>query len=174
MRVLLKLILDCDPDAAWRAIQSPAVLREVASPVLDFESLEPENFPTMWQPGAHPVRALAGRSLPVGEQVIDISFPPTRVPNVRIMRDSGKGLNGMLALMTRWDHRMAISADPAGTGKTLYRDQLIFEAGGLSAAVWPTVWAFWQWRGAQLKRMAPSWASNVGEPPGSDVEAASD
>ncbi|WP_150307824.1 hypothetical protein [Planctomonas psychrotolerans] len=169
MRVLLKLILDCDPDAAWRAIQSPAVLREVSSPLLDFEPIAPDAFPTMWGTGAHPVRALAARSVPMGEQVIDISFPATRVPDVRMMRDSGKGLSGLLALTTRWDHRMAISPDPAGTGKTLYRDQLIFEAGPVGAALWPPFWAFWQWRGAQLKRMAPTWASDVGEPkPGSE------
>lgn len=173
MRVLLKLVLDCTPDAAWRAIQSPAVLREVASPVLDFESLEPDDFPTVWGTGAHPVRALAARSLPVGEQVIDIDFPATRVPGVRILRDTGTGLNGLLALTTRWDHRMAIAPDPAGTGKTLYRDQLIFEAGPLTAALWPSLWAFWQWRGAQMKRMAPSWASDVGEP-GARADAESD
>jgi hypothetical protein len=164
MRVLLKLILDCDPDAAWRAIQSPAVFREVSSPLFDFRPMQPEEFPTMWETGPHPVRALAARSVPVGQQVIDISFPATRVPDVRIMRDSGKGLSGLLALTTRWDHRMAISPDPAGTGKTLYRDQLIFDAGAIGPALWPTFWAFWQWRGAQLKRMAPSWASDIGEP----------
>ena len=31
MRVLLKLTLDCTPDAAWRALRSPAVLREVVA-----------------------------------------------------------------------------------------------------------------------------------------------
>ncbi len=27
-------ILDCDPDAAWRALRSPAVFREVSSPFM--------------------------------------------------------------------------------------------------------------------------------------------
>jgi hypothetical protein len=165
MRVLLKLILDCDPYAAWRAIQSPAVLREVSGPLLRFDSLEPDDFPTTWSPGEHPLRARAGGAVPMGEQVLDISFPETRVPGVRILRDAGHGRSGMLSLVTRWDHRMAIAADPRGTGKTLFRDQLIFEAGPYTAALWPSLWSFWQWRGAQMKRMAPTWASDIGEPP---------
>jgi hypothetical protein len=57
---------------------------------------------------------------------------------------------------------MAISPDPAGTGKTLYRDQLIFSAGPATLAAWPALWSFWQWRMQQLKRLAPSWRFDVG------------
>ena len=45
MIVMLKVVLDCDPDAAWHALRSPAALREVVSPWLDFASLEPQGFP---------------------------------------------------------------------------------------------------------------------------------
>jgi hypothetical protein len=82
--------------------------------------------------------------------------------NVRILRDTGRGLSGSLAAVTHWDHRMAIAPDPAGTGKTLYRDQLIFRAGPATLALWPAFWTFWQWRMAQLKRLAPSWRFDVG------------
>jgi hypothetical protein len=162
MRVLLKEILDCDPDAAWRAIRSPAVLREVSSPVFAMESLGEAGFPTVWEPGEHRV-ALRGLGLmPVGEQVIRLSTSTRQHGGVRILRDSGRGVSGSLGAIRRWDHRMAISPDPAGTGKTLYRDQLIFSAGPATLAAWPALWSFWQWRMQQLKRLAPSWRFDVG------------
>lgn len=154
MRVLLKLELDCAPDDAWRAIRSPQVFQEVSAPLSTFRSLEVGGFPELWQPGEHPVHMSAGGIFPVGQQVIDVSFPDAPT-GVRVMRDSGRGLSGPLALVTHWEHSMAISAAPGG--KTLYRDQLIFSAGALTALMWPLYWAFWQWRGAALQRLSPSW-----------------
>jgi len=155
MRVLLKLVLDCAPDAAWRAIRSPHVFRQVSAPLTQFTSLEVGGFPELWQPGEHPVSMSALGLCPVGQQVIDVSFPDAPA-GVRIMRDGGRGLSGPLALVTQWEHSMAISAAPGG--KTLYRDQLVFSAGVLTPLLWPLYWAFWQWRGAALQRLAPTWS----------------
>lgn len=164
MRVLLKLVLDCEPEAAWRAIQSPAVLREVYTPLIRVQSLEPQGFPARWEAGAHPVRMLAGGFLPLGDQVIALEFPERRHEGVQIMRDHGAGLTGLSGLFTEWDHKIAVSTDPAGTGRTLYREQLRYSAGPLSAAVWPALWSLWQWRAARLKQLAPTWSSRLGEP----------
>jgi hypothetical protein len=154
MRVLLKLELDCDPDDAWRAIRSPEIFQEVMYPLSQFKSLEVGGFTERWEPGEHPVKVLMlGRFL-VGQQVIRVSFDEDE-PGTRIMRDTGRGLSGLLAVITQWDHSMAISA--GSDGKTLYRDQLTFSAGALSILLWPLYWAFWQWRAAALKRLAPTW-----------------
>jgi len=159
MRVLLKMTLDCEPDAAWRAIRRPSVLNEVSSPLSRFVSLEEDGFPELWPEGPHPVRMLAANSLVVGDQVIDVSYivKPGRgdEPRVRIMRDFGHGLSGPLAIPTRWEHSMAISAAPGN--KTLYRDQLVFEAGLLTPVLWPAYWSFWQWRASGIRRLAPTW-----------------
>lgn len=160
MRVLLKLILDCEPDAAWRAIRSPAVFREVSSPFLEFESLEADGFPNIWEPGQHPVSATGGGLIPLGKQIIRLSF--TQQGDVRLMRDSGGGVTGALAAPTVWDHQMAIAPDPAGTGKTLYRDQLIVEAGIATPLAWYGLWAFWQWRGIRMRQLAPGWSLSMG------------
>jgi hypothetical protein len=163
MRVLLKLVLDCDPDAAWRAIRSPAVLREISSPLFTLESLEPHGFPTVWEPGEHPVRIRGGGLIPLGTQRISLTFDESRHDGVRIMRDAGGSASGARAAVTGWDHRLAISADPAGPDaaghtKTLYRDQLRISAGALTPALWYGVWAFWQWRGLRMRQLAPTWA----------------
>ncbi|MFC5928066.1 hypothetical protein [Cryobacterium melibiosiphilum] len=188
MRVLLKETLDCTPDAAWRAIHSPAVFREVSSPVMTVESLEADGFPTVWEPGEHPVTMRGLGLVPLGIQVIRLSETTLRqkktgsgktgtgAGTVRILRDTGRGISGSMTAVTHWDHRMAIAADPANPGKTLYRDQLIFQAGHATLAVWPGFWVFWQWRMAQIKRLAPTWRLDLGvdveEPAGAPHDAA--
>lgn len=155
--MLLKLTLDCEPEAAWRAIQSPTVFREASLPLLDFRSLEPNGFPPRWEEGVHPVRILAA-GVPIGSQAISIEFPERRHAGVQILRDNGGGLTGATTVFDRWDHRMAIAASPDEPGKTLYRDRLVFSAGALTLPIWPSLWAFWQLRGARLKALAPTWS----------------
>ncbi len=158
MRVLLKFILDCDPDAAWRAIRSPTVFREVSSPLMKIESLAADGFPTVWEPGQHPVSMRVGGVIPMGKQIIRLDFETAQHGSVRIVHDSGQGVTGAVSAITLWDHRMAIAPDPAGSGKTLYRDQLIVRAGVITPVAWYSLWAFWQWRGHRLRQLAPGWA----------------
>lgn len=167
MRVLLKFLLDCDPSAAWRALQSPTAFREVALPWLDFRSDEVAGFPTVWAEGEHRVRVTALGAFTVGTQAIRLSSERRTEPDgdtpVRILRDTGGGRSGALAALPHLDHRMAIAPDPAGPDadgrlRTLYRDQLIVKAGVLTPVAWYTLWAFWQWRGMRLRQLAPTWA----------------
>jgi hypothetical protein len=158
MRILLKLVLDCEPDDAWHAIRNPQVFQEASYPLTQFRSLEAGGFPDVWQAGEHPVQVSAFGAFPIGEQVIDVSFADAPA-GVRIMRDTGRGLSGPLTLITRWEHSMAVGAAPGG--KTLYRDQLSFSAGVFTPLMWPMYWAFWQWRAAALKRLAPRWGSGT-------------
>jgi hypothetical protein len=154
MRVLLKLRLESSPDAAWAAVRTPKGMREVSSPFTTFGSLEPGGFPSFWLPGEHRVVLKAFGLIPIGEQVIDISFEE-RDDGVRIMRDYGRGVSGALTLVRVWRHSIAISAAPDGT--TLYRDQLRFDAGALTPVLWLGYWAFWQWRGRRIRRLARTW-----------------
>ncbi|HEV7185529.1 MAG TPA: hypothetical protein VGN33_13630 [Leifsonia sp.] len=171
MRVLLKFVLDCDPDAAWRALQSPTAFREVAMPWLDFRPETPGALPTVWDQDEHRMRVKALGAISVGTQAIRLDAIGAREPGVRILRDSGGGTSGLLAAVPRLDHRMAIAPDPAGPDeegriRTLYRDKLEIHAGALTPLAWYTLWAFWQWRGLQLRRLAPTWAYDP--PPAAD------
>jgi hypothetical protein len=154
MRILLRFVLDCDADAAWRALRSPDVFRAVAGPWMTFESLEPGGFPGLWPAGEHPVRAKALGLVDVGEQNIDISFAERR-GGVRLVRDFGGGVSGPLAVVTTWRHTMAVSSTE--DGRTLYRDQLVVGAGLLTLPVWFGMWLFWQWRGLRIKALSTSW-----------------
>jgi hypothetical protein len=75
---------------------------------------------------------------------------------VRAMRDTGRGLSGPLAAITSWQHTLTVA--PTDDGRTLYRDQLKFEAGALTPLLWPMYWAFWQWRAIRMQQLAPGWS----------------
>src|ERR1700712_2648541 len=154
MRILLKFVLDCEPDAAGPALRSPDVFLAVAGPWMTFESLEPDGFPALWPAGPHPVRAKALGLLNVGQQIIDISFAQA-TGDVRLVRDRGGGTSGPLAIVTTWRHTMAVA--PTTDGRTLYRDQLIVGAGRLTLPVWFGMWLFWQWRGLRIRRLSAGW-----------------
>jgi len=150
MRILLRAVIECPPDAAWSMLTSPAGMRAVAAPLLGFRSLEPEGFPERWSAGPHPVELLALGVLPVGRQTVDIRFEER--DNVRIVHDTGRGLTWPLTLTTRWHHRMAVS--DAGSGRTLFRDELRMGAGALTPVLWLGYWVFWQWRLRGIIRLA--------------------
>jgi hypothetical protein len=154
MRILLKLELDCTPDAAWTAIRSPKNLRAVSFPFTTFASLEDDDFPELWPEGRHLVSVRALGLTDIGRQSIDVSYSE-RPGGVRMMRDSGGGVSGPLSLVTHWRHEMAVS--PLPNGRTLYRDQLRFSAGVLTLPMWLFYWVFWQWRAFGLRRLAPTW-----------------
>ena len=154
MRILLKLVLDCTPDAAWNAVRSPRGMQQVSAPFSTFESLETGGFPAIWSAGEHQVKISSFGLVPIGEQVIGISYPE-RSDGVRVQVDTGRGLSGPLALVTKWQHSIAIA--PASGGRTLYRDQLVFEAGTIAPLLWVGYWAFWQWRSARIRSLAPTW-----------------
>jgi len=160
MRVALKLVLDCPPDAAWEAIRSPDVFREVFHPLANVEPIDPPVFPERWPEGPTLLRITSFSGLvPLGEQLMDVSFserddratgPGQRT---RIFEDAGHAVTGALAPLTLWRHRMAVSATEAGT--TLFRDRLDFR-GPVALPFWPVLWELWQYRGGRLKKLAPT------------------
>ncbi len=169
MRIMLKLVLDCDADAAWRALHSPRAVADLYGPLVHLIPMAAEGLPTRLEPGADvPVEMNLGGALPLGQQLIHVSERFTSDANgrVRIFRDSGIPLTGPLAALDVWDHQMAVAPAPGDATKTLWRDRLVI--GGVAApALWPVLWATWQWRGARLRALAPTWAY---DPETADVE----
>lgn len=174
MRVLLKLEVDCDADAAWRALHSPRAVAELYGPLIDLEPLEPGGLPTSW-PGARPegvgVQLLLGGILPLGRQLIQpgdvtLTDPRDGAP-VRTLRDTGIPLSGPLAGLDVWDHQIAVSPAPRDPARTLWRDRLVI-GGAVAPLVWPVLWSIWQWRAARIRALAPGWAH---DPPAAEPAA---
>lgn len=158
MRILLKLVLDCDPHAAWRALHSPRAIAELYGPLVQLEPMVGALPPTIDHGADVPVR-LRMAGIPLGNQLIHASdrYTEDRHGNVRIMRDSGIPLTGPLAALDVWDHQMAVSPAPGDPSRTLWRDRLVI-GGPAALPLWPVLWTTWQWRGARLRALAPTWA----------------
>lgn len=164
MRILLKTVLDCDADAAWRALHSPRVVAELYGPLLELEPMAPGGLPTSLEPGTDvPVRMMLAGAVPLGAQLIHVSDRRTETTEgpVRIFRDSGIPLTGPLASLDVWDHQMAVSPAPGDPTRTLWRERLVI-GGPTAAALWPVLWTVWQWRALRLRRLAPTWAHDPG------------
>ncbi len=158
MRILLKFSIDCDADAAWRALHSPATMAELYGPLLSLEPLSPP--PTRWESGQDAAVRMAILGAPVGTQLISISDRTVTADDgaVRIMRDSGSPLTGPLAALDVWDHQLAVSPLPGA--RTLWRERLVI--GGRAAhLLWPSLWLAWQWRQARIRSLAPTWAHDT-------------
>ena len=170
MRVMLKFVIDCDADAAWRALHSPRAVAELYGPFLEMEPLGAEGFPTRWESGADVAVGLSvAGALPLGRQLIHASdrFTTDRRGPVRIFRDSGIPLTGALAALDVWDHQIAVAPAPGDPTKTLWRDRLVI-GGAAAPALWPVLWGLWQWRQARIRALAPSWAYDI---PPAEAEA---
>ncbi|MFL2000250.1 MULTISPECIES: hypothetical protein [unclassified Microbacterium] len=159
MRILLKLVIDCDADAAWRALHSPTAVAELYGPLMQMQPLA--DPPTSFETGTDaPVSLSVAGVVPVGSQLISVSDRETTDAagaRVRIFRDSGMPLTGPLAALDVWDHQMAVSPAPGDPTRTLWRDRLVI-GGRAAPLLWPTLWAAWQWRAARLRALAPTWA----------------
>ena len=71
MRILLKFVIDCDADAAWRALHSPRAIAELYGPLLEMEPLEARGLPTSLTPGADvPVQLSVGGVMRVGSSCL--------------------------------------------------------------------------------------------------------
>ncbi|WP_417563804.1 hypothetical protein [Microbacterium sp.] len=160
MRILLKLVIDCDADAAWRALHSPRALAELDGPFVTLDA--PADLPTSWTPEAEAIVDLALGPVPLGRQLIDISEIQRlhRGERVRILRDTGIPLAGPLAALDVWDHQMAVSPAPGDPRRTLWRERLVI-GGRAAPALWPALWAVWQWRAARLRTLAPTWSHDT-------------
>ncbi|MDR6867335.1 hypothetical protein J2Y69_001936 [Microbacterium resistens] len=169
MRILQKLTLDTDADAAWRALHSPTVLAEMYGPfvvVTPLDQTEAQVVASELDPResvAVQLRLL-GR-FPIGRQLISVSerVEEHRGATVRILRDSGIPLTGPLAGLDVWDHQMAVSPAPGDSSRTLWRERLVIGGPG-AALLWPSLWLIWQWRARRIRSLARTWAHDPESP----------
>lgn len=158
MRIMLKLVIDCDVNAAWRALHSPRAIAEPYGPLVDVAPLQA--LPPTWEPGEDAVVALSLSGIvPLGRQLIDVNdiIRTHDGERVRILRDTGLPLSGPLAALDVWDHQMAVSPAPGDPQRTLWRDRLVI-GGRAAPLLWPVLWAAWQWRAGRIRTLARTWA----------------
>ena len=154
MKISRTTSLPCTLSDAWDALHDPAVFQKVSRPFLRFTPTSPATFPLRFaNKGHYVVKATALGLIPMGEQEIN---PVTRiVGDERIFRDNGRGVRGMLGLVTRFTHTMTL--EPSGKGPTLLKDRLEFTAGVLTPFLWVGFRLFWWWRHRRMRQLAAHW-----------------
>ena len=148
--VELTTYLPAAPEEVWHHVQTSALLRHVAAPLIRFEPLD-KDFPEVWEPGEYRAKMFLFGIVPLGWQAVRISLPEPSGA-VRFARDDGYG-----PLIRRWDHWIAIGPDGEGTR---YLDEITIEAGPLTPVVARFAYMFYahrqrRWRELASKNFAP-------------------
>lgn len=153
MRIDISTSLAAHPEVVWAHVQTTALLKFVAAPLVMFEARDPAALPSTWSEGRYRVGTKLFGWLPFGDQWIVIEHIPSR-EGAFGLRD-----NGHSGLIRRWDHR--ISIEPAGEGTTRYRDTLDLDAGLLTFPIWLFAQIFYRHRQARWRRLAASGFSEL-------------
>lgn len=148
MHVALRISLDCPIERADDLLHSPAAMRFVMAPWLEPSALT-RALPERWPEGEPVALRTTAFGIPAGRITVDLANG--RRGDTRIVTDRGRPQSGLLAGLTHWRHRMALRE--LSDGRTEFLDRLEFR-GPPALAVWPTLWALWQWRGHRLRLLA--------------------
>lgn len=142
MRLTLTTVLDAPLEHVWELLQRPAMMEQVAAPVMTMVPADPPAFPERWEDRPYRVRLKVFCVLPAGSQVIDISR--SEGPGIRRLRDRGVGTVAKV-----WDHTLTAEALP--DGRTRYTDTLEVRAGVLTAGMWLFSQVFFRHRQRRLR-----------------------
>lgn len=144
MIVQVSTHLAARPSQVWEHVQTPALLRHVAAPLVTFTSREPAGFPERWSAGPHRVWMFAFGFIPLGPQTVGIEIGSSEDGIYRV-RDNGSGL-----LVRVWDHLITLEPEEDGTRCT---DRVRIEAGLMTPLVWAFAMVFYRWRQARWRSL---------------------
>ncbi|MBO6605089.1 MAG: hypothetical protein JJ938_11595 [Roseicyclus sp.] len=136
--------LPAPPDLVWDLLQRPDTLIRITEGWLSFRPLDLPDWPETWQEGAYRVALSGPFGIPLGLQILRVSFPPPK-GDTRFIRDRGEG-----QMVRLWDH--LISLRPEGSG-TRYADEVAVEAGWRTPFVAAFARAFYRRRQRRLKAL---------------------
>lgn len=146
MKLRRQVVLPAPFAAVADALQRPALMRAATAPLMQLRSAEPGGYPDRWPGGVHRVTLHLFGILPLGPQIIDVSWPAAPPGEARL-RDNGHG-----PLIKRWDH--AITVRDNGDGTSTYIDELDIGAGLLTPLVWLSAQALFIHRQRRLLALA--------------------
>jgi hypothetical protein len=140
MKVDVSTQLDCPAAKAWSELQKSSLLLHVIWPLARIATTGLPDLPERWHQGLTVrCRLYLFGFVPIG--IRDLHFETIDHSAHRIAtRESDP-------LVKRWDH--IISLAPAGADRSIYRDVIDIDAGGLTVVVW--AWANWFYRHRQRR-----------------------
>jgi hypothetical protein len=145
-RVSIQSIFNLSPEETWRRVQTPALLEQVAHPLIRFQRQDGRQMP----PSFHENQTIdllmkALGFIPLGKHTITIhSVDPER-------REILSHEQGQIAQV--WRH--LISVRPYGKSQTLYTDQVDLYAGRQTQAVAAFARLFYMYRQTRWQQLPP-------------------
>ncbi|MEM6913962.1 MAG: hypothetical protein AAF511_08285 [Pseudomonadota bacterium] len=143
--VAVTTYFDAPADEIWQKATATSTLHVVAAPMVTFQPVDPPSLPVRWEDGDYLCALRLFGFLPIGQQVIGISYPPPE-GETRFLRDNGHSQS-----IKRWDHWVSVT--PEGEG-TRYEDRLEIDAGWQTPIVAAFAKAFYTHRQARLRKLA--------------------
>lgn len=128
MRVHRQAILPAGFADLLETLRRPAFMVATAAPLVELRSAEPEGFPSRWLGGPHRLTLRLFGRIPLGQQVMNLSWPASRQGQAQL-HDTGHS-----PLIKRWDHRIMIK--DMGNGSSSFSDTLDIDAGPLTPIFW--------------------------------------
>jgi hypothetical protein len=144
MRVYVESVFNCPPDRAWAEVQRPALLLEVARPLI---RLEPEDgpFPERWQQGATVrFRSYMFCFLPTGTRTVRFESVDQMARQIQTREHD--------PLIRHWDHLISVRATE--DGRTRYSDDIEISGGPFAFCVWAFAMWFYRHRQRRWRRVA--------------------
>jgi hypothetical protein len=143
MRLQRTTLLACEAERLLVELRRPALLHQIAAPMLVFVPVDPDRWPEKWEPRQYRARLRVGGWLPIGDHTLDMDSDPSRVGAV--FHDAG-----FSKLIKVWDHQIVLTG---GSGQTRYTDRVTIKAGLLTPAAWLFAWVFYRHRQRRLRRL---------------------
>ena len=145
MRVFVESILSCDADRAWAAVQTSALLLEVARPLITFRPLPGEALPERWaETMTVRCRSYLFGLVPLGTRTIFIERVDPEQREIQSREHD--------PLIRRWDHLVRVK--PIGPAQCTYSDEIEIEAGPLTPLVWLFAQFFYRHRQRRWRAVA--------------------
>ena len=126
MRVFVESTLPCDADRAWAEVQTSALLREVASPLIAIRPLPGDALPERWSASTTlRCRTYLFGLIPLGTRTLFFERIDSRLREIQTREKD--------LLVRRWDHRIHVVS--LGSGRCRYSDEVEIDAGLLTPVV---------------------------------------
>jgi hypothetical protein len=132
--------LDCSAVKAWNEVQKSSLLLRVIWPLARLVPVSPASFPDRWSEGLTiACKVFVFGLVPIGVRTLRFEKIDKDNYEIRIREHD--------PLVRRWDH--LISIKPHGENRSIYRDVIDIDAGGLTFLVW--AWTSWFYRHRQRR-----------------------
>jgi len=140
MKFTTSININWPVEKTFDALKSPAMMQQVAWPLVKFKPVEPAVFPDKWQDGStYKMKMYLLGFLPMGWQELKISSQYNEKENKYLLNDVGPGW-----AVKWWDHKVELKR--VSEKVTHYDEELNLTTGLLSPIIWLGMSLLFKWR----------------------------